>query len=166
MNLCRTKIRQPKKPYACGIAPPIKHCQKGEDREENYQGRKTLSAKFKATSPDGELEFRFTFDYGNEAKEGYTIDSSNSLFSIDVTYIGRIAPNLRKNINSGSSYTLEHLISHPLIFLDEHDISLKYKDAYKKLEKTHDQQSWKLENYKGRYIYLRSKGSNNKISLS
>ncbi len=130
---------------------------------ENYQGRKTLSAKFKATSPDGELEFRFTFDYGNEAKEGYTIDSSNSLFSIDVTYIGRIAPNLRKNINSGSSYTLEHLISHPLIYLDENDISLKYKDAYKKLEKTHDQQSWKLENYKGRYIYLRSKGSNNKF---
>ena len=40
MNLCRTKIRQPKKPYACGIATPIKHCQKGEDREEKYQERK------------------------------------------------------------------------------------------------------------------------------
>lgn len=49
-----------------------------------FSGRKTLSAEFYATSPDGHLIFDLDFDYGNDNGEGYSTNSANSLYSIRV----------------------------------------------------------------------------------
>lgn len=49
-----------------------------------YDGRKTLSAEFKAKSKDGSIEFELGFDYGNHDGEGTSVNSKNSLYSIDV----------------------------------------------------------------------------------
>lgn len=51
---------------------------------KKYNGRKTLSAKVDATSADGALQFKFDFDYGNENGEGYSQNSPNTLYSIDI----------------------------------------------------------------------------------
>ena len=59
---------------------------KEEPKTKTWQGRKTLSAEFKAVSPDGALEFRLDFDYGNKNKEGYQVSSPNSLYSLDIKY--------------------------------------------------------------------------------
>lgn len=49
-----------------------------------YSGRKTLSADVTVTSQDGHLSFDFDFDYGNSKGEGYSQNSSNSLYSITI----------------------------------------------------------------------------------
>lgn len=49
---------------------------------KEYQGRKTLSAEFEATSPDQSIEFDLNFDYGNSNGEGYSNDSKNTLYKI------------------------------------------------------------------------------------
>jgi hypothetical protein len=43
------------------IAPPIKHCQKGEDRKEIYQGRKTQECSRISSFSDAE---KFTLCQG------------------------------------------------------------------------------------------------------
>ena len=50
-----------------------------------YSGRKTLAAEFKATSSNG-LEFRLNFNYGNGNGEGYSVDSSYTLYNISIEY--------------------------------------------------------------------------------
>ena len=51
---------------------------------KKYQERMTLSASFIATSIDKALKFNLNFNYGNSNKEGYSVSSKNSLFSIRV----------------------------------------------------------------------------------
>lgn len=51
---------------------------------KKYKDRKTLSAKIEATSADGVLKFKFVFNYGNENGEGYSQNSPNTLYSIDI----------------------------------------------------------------------------------
>lgn len=51
---------------------------------KKYQERMTLSASFTATSIDKALKFNLNFNYGNSNKEGYSVSSKNSLFSIRV----------------------------------------------------------------------------------
>lgn len=51
---------------------------------KKYKDRKTLSAKIEATSADGALKFKFVFNYGNENGEGYSQNSPNTLYSIDI----------------------------------------------------------------------------------
>lgn len=50
-----------------------------------YSGRTTLHAEFKALSADGLLEFDLEFDFG---EKGYFTSSPNTLFSINVDYLG------------------------------------------------------------------------------
>lgn len=49
---------------------------------KEYQGRKTLSAKIEAISPDQSIEFDLTFDYGNSNGEGHSTNSKNTLYRI------------------------------------------------------------------------------------
>lgn len=49
---------------------------------KEYQGRNTLSAEFKATSPDQSIEFNMKFNYGNRNQNGYSVDSKNTLYQI------------------------------------------------------------------------------------
>lgn len=51
---------------------------------KEYSGRKTLSADVTAISGNGRLEFNLKFDYGNDNGEGYTEDSSYTLYNISV----------------------------------------------------------------------------------
>lgn len=57
---------------------------KEKPKTREYNGRKTLTANVIATSADGALQFKFDFDYGNENGEGYSLNSPNTLFSIDI----------------------------------------------------------------------------------
>ena len=50
-----------------------------------YSGRPTFSAEFEATAPDGRLQFKLDFNYGNDKGEGSSSSSRNSLYSITVT---------------------------------------------------------------------------------
>jgi len=54
-------------------------------KTEYWDGRNTLEAEFTATAPDGHLVFAFSFSFGNDNGEGYSTDSKNSLYSIDIT---------------------------------------------------------------------------------
>lgn len=51
---------------------------------KEYSGRKTLSADVTAISDNGRLKFNLKFDYGNDNGEGYTKDSSYTLYNISV----------------------------------------------------------------------------------
>lgn len=57
---------------------------KEKPETKKFNGRKTLSAKVVATSDDGVLQFSFDFNYGNENGEGYSLNSPNTLYSIDI----------------------------------------------------------------------------------
>ena len=57
---------------------------KEKPETKKFSGRKTLSAKVVAISADGALQFKFDFDYGNENGEGYSQNSPNTLYSIDI----------------------------------------------------------------------------------
>ena len=58
---------------------------------KTYSGRKTLSADVKTLSPDGTLEFKLDFDYGNNNHDGYKESSPRSLYGITITYKGQVS---------------------------------------------------------------------------
>lgn len=49
-----------------------------------YQERKTLSAKIEAISGDQRLRIALDFSYGNNNNEGYSVNSKNTLYSMDI----------------------------------------------------------------------------------
>lgn len=51
---------------------------------KDYSKRKTLSAEITARSSDGKIEFELGFNYGNDKGEGYTVNSSNSLYNMHI----------------------------------------------------------------------------------
>ena len=53
--------------------------------QHEYSGRTTLHAEFKALSADGLLEFDLEFDFG---EKGFLTSSPNTLFTINVDYLG------------------------------------------------------------------------------
>jgi hypothetical protein len=49
-----------------------------------YSGRNTLSAEIYAKTPDESVIFDFSFEYGNDNNEGYSVDSRNTLYSLRI----------------------------------------------------------------------------------
>lgn len=49
---------------------------------KKYSGRKTLSAKLRASSSDGNFYIDVTFNYGNSNGEGYSVNSNNTLYDL------------------------------------------------------------------------------------
>lgn len=60
---------------------------KKEPKIKIYSSRNTISAEFEAISSDNTISFNLDFNYGNGSGEGYTTDSSNSLYSITIDAI-------------------------------------------------------------------------------
>lgn len=60
---------------------------KEEPSQKKWQGRKVLSAEFKALSSDETLLFNLLFNYG---EDGYYTSSPNTLYSITIDYEGEV----------------------------------------------------------------------------
>ena len=95
-----------------------------------YEGRQTLSANIEAINTKQLLSFSLDFSYGNDNGEGATVDSNNSLYSINIK---KIDEDKAKNVqaipystiydaaqsssqNSSQQYTTESNFSTDLFF--------------------------------------------------
>lgn len=73
-----------------------------EPNQREYNGHKTLSAKFEALSPDKSLLFTLDFSYG---RNGHHTSSSKTLYSINVQYKGSVAVETSQIISEANEKT-------------------------------------------------------------